>query len=210
MQAQELFYIFIIALVVLGPQRMPVVAKKLGKWAYELRKAASDLRSGLEAEVGDLSEIRRDFVDPVKRAQDDVRAPLRELKRDVEKPIMEMKNASDAAVTGAAAVVKRASYEPKKPSDVEQGAPNGSAQATSAPEGPIETPRSGPDAPSKPLRWIGPQPETEPTPAAPLRWIGPDPVSGPTAGDAAQDFATIEATGGAVTDDPGLNGTEPG
>lgn len=113
MQAQEIFYIFIIALIVLGPQRMPGMARKLGKWAAEFRKAAGELRSGLEAEVGDLSEIRREVVAPLQEARKDLQAPLQDLKRDVNKPIFEMKAAAEGVSGGVAATVKPSNTAPK-------------------------------------------------------------------------------------------------
>lgn len=57
--------ILLVALVVLGPSRLPQTARKIGGWASELRRAASELRAGLEAEVGDVSEITRQFREPV-------------------------------------------------------------------------------------------------------------------------------------------------
>ncbi len=140
MKAQEIFYIFLIALVVLGPQRLPIVARKLGNWAAEFRKAAGELRSGLEAEVGDLAEIKREVITPLQDAKKDLQAPLRELRRDVGKPIAEMKSAADAITSGIAATAKLP-----------------------------------PTAASKPLRWVGPVPE-----------------SGPTADDAAEDLKRID------------------
>lgn len=58
--------ILLVALVVLGPQRLPELARKVGGWTAELRKAARDLRAGLEAEVGDLRGIQEEFQAPMK------------------------------------------------------------------------------------------------------------------------------------------------
>lgn len=69
-QGSEIFVILLVALVVLGPERLPVVARKLGGYTAELRKAARELRAGLETELGDVSG----FVD-------DVRSPLSEMKK---------------------------------------------------------------------------------------------------------------------------------
>lgn len=69
-QGSEIFVILLVALVVLGPERLPVVARKLGGYTAELRKAARELRAGLESELGDVSG----FVD-------DVRSPLTEMKK---------------------------------------------------------------------------------------------------------------------------------
>ena len=55
LQGGEIIIILLVALVVLGPQRLPEVARKIGQWSAELRQAARELRSGLEKEVAELS-----------------------------------------------------------------------------------------------------------------------------------------------------------
>ena len=72
-EGAEFFVIFLVALVVLGPERLPEMARKLGHWTAELRKAARELREGLEAEVGDVREIARDIREPIREVQDTVR-----------------------------------------------------------------------------------------------------------------------------------------
>jgi sec-independent protein translocase protein TatB len=69
-QGSEVFVILLVALVVLGPERLPGMARKLGGYTAELRKAARELRAGLESELGDISG----FVN-------DVRSPLDEMKK---------------------------------------------------------------------------------------------------------------------------------
>lgn len=69
-QGSEIFVILLVALVVLGPERLPVVARKLGGYTAELRKAARELRAGLESELGDVSGL-----------VDEVRSPLDEMKK---------------------------------------------------------------------------------------------------------------------------------
>lgn len=72
-EGQEIFVILLVALVVLGPQRLPELARRLGGWSRDLRKAARELRQGLEAEVGDLDDI--------KGIKTELTAPLDELKQ---------------------------------------------------------------------------------------------------------------------------------
>lgn len=69
-QGSEIIVIFLVALVVLGPERLPALARTLGKWTSELRKAASELKAGLESEIGD-----------VKGLVDEVKAPIEEIKK---------------------------------------------------------------------------------------------------------------------------------
>jgi sec-independent protein translocase protein TatB len=52
----ELVLLFIIGLLVLGPQRLPKVAAELGKWAGRARRTATELRRQLEREI-ELSEV---------------------------------------------------------------------------------------------------------------------------------------------------------
>jgi sec-independent protein translocase protein TatB len=52
----ELVLLFIIGLLVLGPQRLPKVAAELGKWVGRARRTATQLRRQLEHEV-ELSEV---------------------------------------------------------------------------------------------------------------------------------------------------------
>ncbi|MDX1468423.1 MAG: Sec-independent protein translocase protein TatB [Acidimicrobiia bacterium] len=72
MQGGELIIIAIIALIVLGPQRLPDVARKLGSWTAELRKAAREIKRGLEQEVAEI-----------KAPLDEVKKPLREIRGDL-------------------------------------------------------------------------------------------------------------------------------
>ena len=47
----ELILIFVICLVVLGPERLPAVARSLGHWTGRARNAFNNLRYELEAEA---------------------------------------------------------------------------------------------------------------------------------------------------------------
>ena len=48
---QELIIIFVIALIVFGPRKLPDLGKSLGKSLAEFRRASNDLRSTLEEEI---------------------------------------------------------------------------------------------------------------------------------------------------------------
>jgi Tat protein translocase TatB subunit len=73
LQGGEVVIILIVALVVLGPSRLPDLARKAGQYATELRRAAREVREGLEAEVSDL-----------KAAGDELRAVNREIRKPFE------------------------------------------------------------------------------------------------------------------------------
>jgi sec-independent protein translocase protein TatA len=48
---QEMVIIFVIALIVFGPKKLPEIGKSLGKGIAEFKKASSELASSWEAEV---------------------------------------------------------------------------------------------------------------------------------------------------------------
>lgn len=54
----ELLLIFVIGLLILGPERLPRVAAQLGRWVGRARRMANQLRYQLEREIA-LEEINR-------------------------------------------------------------------------------------------------------------------------------------------------------
>lgn len=72
LQGPEVIVILLVALVVFGPERLPDLARKAGRWAAELRRATRDIRQGLESEIGDVRGIA-----------DEVRRPLKEISREM-------------------------------------------------------------------------------------------------------------------------------
>jgi sec-independent protein translocase protein TatB len=79
LQGGEIIIILLIALVVLGPTRLPELARKAGQWTTELRNAARDISRGLEAEVNELKQVG----DELKGQVDDIKGPIKELQDDV-------------------------------------------------------------------------------------------------------------------------------
>jgi sec-independent protein translocase protein TatB len=54
----ELMLVGVVALLVLGPDRLPEAARTAGLWASRARRAVASLRAEIEREV-DLSELKR-------------------------------------------------------------------------------------------------------------------------------------------------------
>jgi Tat protein translocase TatB subunit len=86
MQGGEIIIILFVALLVLGPKRLPDLAQKLGRWTAELRAAARDIRRGLENEVADLKVMGDELKktgDEIRKPLDDLKEPLGEITRDI-------------------------------------------------------------------------------------------------------------------------------
>ncbi|MGN8159997.1 Sec-independent protein translocase protein TatB [Salinisphaera sp. RV14] len=83
----ELAVLGVIGLIVLGPERLPVVARTLGRWASRARHYVNALTTELENEVA-TEDIRRD----VRRAREQIEAETQEFRSSTERavsPLME-------------------------------------------------------------------------------------------------------------------------
>jgi len=80
LQGGEIIIILLLALVVLGPTRLPELARKLGEWTAELRSAARDIRRGLEAEVADIKQVGEELKAPL----DEMKRSSEELRREID------------------------------------------------------------------------------------------------------------------------------
>jgi sec-independent protein translocase protein TatB len=79
LQTGEIIVIALLALVVLGPSRLPELARKVGHWTAELRKAAREITQGLEAEVADIKKVGEELKAPL----DEVKKPLTEIRDEM-------------------------------------------------------------------------------------------------------------------------------
>jgi TatA/E family protein of Tat protein translocase len=59
----ELMIIAAIALIVFGPQKLPELAKALGKAMREFKKATEEMKESFEAETKDLEELKTTLTD---------------------------------------------------------------------------------------------------------------------------------------------------
>jgi len=70
----ELFLIFVVALIVFGPRKLPEIGKSLGKMMGEFRRASNDFRNTIENEV-EAEKIRESLrieppaVEPISPAR---------------------------------------------------------------------------------------------------------------------------------------------
>ena len=60
----ELIIILVIALIVIGPKKLPGLAKSLGKGMSEFKKATQEIKGSLDMEE-EFKEVKEDLIDSV-------------------------------------------------------------------------------------------------------------------------------------------------
>jgi TatA/E family protein of Tat protein translocase len=60
----ELIVILVVALIVIGPKKLPDLARALGRGMAEFRKATQEIKDSLELD-DDLREAKKDLVDSI-------------------------------------------------------------------------------------------------------------------------------------------------
>ncbi len=91
----EYLIIALAALLVVGPERLPLMLRKLGQWASKARRMADEFRSSFDemARQSELDELRKE-VEALRRGQSNMmplgpeaEATFREIRSDLNRPL---------------------------------------------------------------------------------------------------------------------------
>ena len=101
----ELLIIFIIALLVFGPKKLPEVGRSIGKALREFRRTSDEIRDRIEEEIqaDEFKEIKKD-IDEIKEDFNDL--------TDIENPLYPSEDKPDTKPASKAKPEK-----PKKPKE---------------------------------------------------------------------------------------------
>lgn len=61
---QELIVIFIVALLVFGPKRMPEIARAIGKGIAEMKRSLDSVKTEIDTEIQEVKKLK-DLNDPI-------------------------------------------------------------------------------------------------------------------------------------------------
>jgi TatA/E family protein of Tat protein translocase len=80
----ELILIFVVALLLFGPRKMPQIGRSIGRAMGEFRRASNEFKRTIEDEVAadEIREVEKDL-----KGIKDIGKDLKDLKDTVEKPI---------------------------------------------------------------------------------------------------------------------------
>lgn len=116
----HLVIIFLVALIVFGPEKLPELARTFGKAMTEFKRATGDLRSGFEEHMRELEretsirEAQKKPAEPVKTDPSSASPPA-----EASSPVPEAVNSASPATQPAEAVT------PQVPQTVPEKAANG-------------------------------------------------------------------------------------
>ena len=114
----ELFFIAIIALIVLGPERLPKVTRMAGMWVRRARTQWNSVKDELERELA-AEELKRSLHD-AQSALQDTEQRIRDSGAEVRREFEQMR-ASVQEPDGSSAAPTAASEEPPPPSKPQEG-----------------------------------------------------------------------------------------
>ena len=121
----ELLFIALIALVVLGPERLPEMMRRLGRVTGQIRALSAEFQRQLDEETRDL----RQPFDEARREVEGTIRPLREARDEVDGALAPLREARD----GLKAL---SSPQPRWPRPPAQSRPRGAVEEEApAPEG---------------------------------------------------------------------------
>ena len=87
----ELVIIAVIALVVLGPERLPVAIKTTAIWVGRIKRSFQGIRAEIEKELN-VDEIRREVhndavMDELKRTRDELQQGVSDVQKTLNEPL---------------------------------------------------------------------------------------------------------------------------
>ncbi len=110
----EIFLILVIALIVVGPERLPGLARTIGSWVYKVKKFVANAKAELDSEFN-LSDMKN-LLTAQESEISKLRALVEETRQEVTESGRHMQGAIDEAEAGLRAA---AQSEQKKLSAIE-------------------------------------------------------------------------------------------
>ena len=97
---QEIIIIFIIALIVFGPRKLPELGKTIGKGLAEFKKASNDLRQTWEDEVK-LDKEKAAISNAISESTGNLSGIVNELKSNLSEITSDVSKSVDSVVSAA-------------------------------------------------------------------------------------------------------------
>src|SRR3989337_2224384 len=82
----EMLIVSVAALVVIGPERLPKVARQAGQWTTKMRRYVDDVKSdfGRQLELSDLRNLKKDVEEAARSIEGSVGGAVTEMKTSLD------------------------------------------------------------------------------------------------------------------------------
>lgn len=109
----EMVFLFVLALLIFGPKKLPEIGRQIGRFMNEFKRASNEFRSQIESEINAIeSDVKPQILPPLQE-------PIGSLaSRIFNPPSQEKLEATEAAHEQAVAAGSEASPEPPQPPKV--------------------------------------------------------------------------------------------
>jgi sec-independent protein translocase protein TatB len=95
----EFLILLVVALIVLGPDKLPEAARKMGSFLREARQMSHGFRQELMDAIDEPSrEVKSTFLEPMEDLKRTMQGPLDELKQSLRSPVVPAAGAAGAVV----------------------------------------------------------------------------------------------------------------
>ena len=72
----EMVFLFILALLIFGPKKLPEVGRQIGRFMNEFKRASNEFRSQIESEINSLEvDVKPQILPPMQSAAEFARQP---------------------------------------------------------------------------------------------------------------------------------------
>ncbi|PYX88086.1 MAG: twin-arginine translocase TatA/TatE family subunit [Acidobacteria bacterium] len=97
----EMIFIFLLALIIFGPKKLPEIGRQIGKALNEFKRASNEFKAQIEAEINNLdtenTSSRREILPPVRLPEGVVTSHASGELQDVPSPTPEVNSKAQDA-----------------------------------------------------------------------------------------------------------------
>ena len=140
MNFSETIFLFVLALIVFGPKKLPEIARQIGKWMNEFRRASNEFKSQIEQEIAHMEvEKQQTILPPSTPPEGTASRALYQPEASVSESSPTDAAAVDVPAPDPAATLAASTDDPESPARNSEGNSNGHApgapEAIGSPDG---------------------------------------------------------------------------
>ena len=144
----ELIVIGVVALIVIGPERLPKVARTAGHLLGRAQRYVNEVKSDIQREIN-LDEVNK-LKDQMEEAARSVRSSVEDTGKSLSQPLEQARDALQQASDSARSALSTQADEPARKADAPAAgdAPQDAAKPAPAQPAPEDAPASNPKGPT--------------------------------------------------------------